>query len=226
MYAFSDGSSLATETVDSGYQVGWSGSIALDLSDVPHVSYMDYFNKDLKYASWNGSSWSVETVDAAGNVGSFSSLALDSSGRPHIAYLDSTNSSMKYAWWDGGTWNTEVVDSTWDANLNASLALDFNDNPHISYRAPSGVKYARWNGTSWEIQTLAYPLRGSRTSLAFDSNWDVHVAYEYISYDYTSAELHHVVLDGPDPAVPEPSTLVIWSLLALCGIVWRRRRKA
>ena len=46
------------------------------VSQVPHISYYDSTNGDLKYAAKSGGSWTLETVDAPGDVGRYTSLVL------------------------------------------------------------------------------------------------------------------------------------------------------
>jgi len=78
-----------------------SRSLALDAAGHPHISYIDYADRALKYAhSDDGTSWQIETVD--GRLRSqwglgCNSLALDGEGRPHIAYYDFANYDLKYA---------------------------------------------------------------------------------------------------------------------------------
>lgn len=64
---------------------------------VPHISYYDSTNKDLKYATKNPatSAWTLTTVDSGGDVGQHSSLdvddvhlAFDGSVVIHISYYD------------------------------------------------------------------------------------------------------------------------------------------
>ena len=43
---------------------------------LPHISYYDATNDDLKYAAKSGGSWTLETVDATGRVGTYTSLGL------------------------------------------------------------------------------------------------------------------------------------------------------
>ena len=125
------------ETVDSG-ALGNGSSIALDSNGMPHISYYDFINDDLKYASKTSSGWEIEIVDSAGYVGRFNSIALDSTDKPHISYCSCTNSScntcndLKYAWYDGNIWNIEWADTTGDVGGYTSLAL-LENKPHISY---------------------------------------------------------------------------------------------
>ena len=54
-------------------------------------------------------------------------------------------------------WRIETVDTT--AGHDLSLQLDSFDRPHISYCTPPGgavrdLRYARWTGSDWEIQTV------------------------------------------------------------------------
>jgi len=65
-------------TVDSQGSVGLYPSIALNNNFLPHISYYDSGNGDLKYAYYDGNQWHNETVDSQGNVGDWTSIALDS----------------------------------------------------------------------------------------------------------------------------------------------------
>jgi hypothetical protein len=65
--------------------------------DRPKISYYDFVNDDLKYASFNGLYWDIQTIDSSGDVGGYTSLALDSSGNPRISYYDETNTNLKLA---------------------------------------------------------------------------------------------------------------------------------
>ena len=66
-------------------QDGTDVALAIDASDVPHVSYVDFGNQNLKYLRVDGVS-TPDIVDASGDVYNYSSLALDSAGVPHVAY--------------------------------------------------------------------------------------------------------------------------------------------
>ena len=88
---------------------------------VPHISYHDVTNGDLKYAVKSGTSWTLETVDATGLVGRFTSLVLDAQGNPHISYYDSTNGDLRYAVKSGTWWTGEIVDDTGQVGGYTSL---------------------------------------------------------------------------------------------------------
>lgn len=169
------------EVVDSEGAVGRFSSIAIDDQDYPHISYFDWTNQDLKYASWNGSDWELETVDSIGMVGRYSSLALDSSGQPRIAYFDYPDGGLKYASWNGSSWDIEYVDPAC-SQYHISLALDSQGLPHISYFDYFGslekLMHAYWTGSSWEIETIVETNSGSNSNtLSIDSNDNPHVAY-------------------------------------------------
>ena len=57
------------QTVDSAGSVGGFSSLALDSGDLPHISYYDATNYDLKYAYYDGAKWQIQTVDSTGDVG-------------------------------------------------------------------------------------------------------------------------------------------------------------
>jgi hypothetical protein len=187
------------ENVDpTGGDVSADSSIAVDSSGNPRISYYDSTNYDLKYARWTGSVWSIQTVDSVGVVGADSSIAVDSSGRPHISYWDYTNKDLKYAWYGKvcshgngvvyctlAFWWRYTVDSVGDVGEFSSIALDSSNNPHISYydRTNKDLKYAKWTGSAWNIQTVhatADPTgdTGLYPSLALDSSGNPHISYQ------------------------------------------------
>jgi hypothetical protein len=74
----------------------------------------------------------------------------------------------------------QTVDSTGDVGYSSSLALDTNGRPRIAYcdRTTLDLRYATWNGSSWDIQTLdSTGSVGHYPSLALDSSDYAHIAY-------------------------------------------------
>ena len=87
----------------------------------------------------------------------YSALAVDTSGYPHISY---------YA----GSFTGEYT----------SVALDPAGNPHAAYYdwTNSNLKYAKYNGASWELQTVD-PTNGTgkHASIALDGFGYPHISY-------------------------------------------------
>jgi hypothetical protein len=86
-------------------------------------------------------------------------------------------------------WDIQTVDTGGGA-AGISIALDAAGNPHISYLDfNNGVlKYARWTGGAWAIQTVdAVGSVGWYSSLALDSGDNPHISY----YDSTNGDLKY-----------------------------------
>jgi len=203
------------QTVDSEGFVGSYSSMALDSSGNPHISYRDNTNKALKYARWNGNTWEIQTVDGDWGGSGGASMALDSSGNPHISYYDAADLALKYARWTGSSWDIQTVDSEWHGGgvyamgEGVSMALDSSGNPHISYCARTfgtgDLKYARWTGSSWDIQTVdSEGVVGSYSSIALDSSDNPHISYldntnvalKYARWNGNSWEIQTVDTEG------------------------------
>jgi hypothetical protein len=196
-YAIWNGSTWNTLTVD---QYGTGPALALDSVGNPHISYVywDGTSSVLEYASWTDSTWIVQTVDQNGSSGGH--LVLDSTGNPHInyAYYDSNpytipnaTTYLKYASWTGSGWSIQTVDTLNVPFSSFSLALDSSGNPHIGYSTTErrianygdiAIKYAFWNGTTWNVQKI--DSLGGCVSLVLDSNQNPVMCYGDYTNDY------------------------------------------
>jgi hypothetical protein len=192
-YAKWNGSAWSTQIIDS-LLTDYSTFLALDSFGNPHISYCS--NSTLKYAKWTGSEWNIQTVHSprdpsAGGTGRDSSLVLDSSNNPHISYIIQAHSAIDimYAHWNGSAWSIQSVDEGHILDFT-SLALDSNNNPHVSYYIYQNIystklldlKYAKWNGSAWSIQTVDFAGDvGSYSSLALDSSNNPHISYHDMS---------------------------------------------
>ncbi len=189
-YASSNSSGWTTQTVASTIRPYYF-AMALDSSGNPHVAYSYQEsngtvpgNLDLKYAVWNGSGWDVQTVDSGQEVYWYPSICLDISGNAHLCYFGESSLSdsngtglLKYATLSGnGSWNIQTVDSMQVSAPQPSIAVNSNGYPHISY-ANNGLKYASWNGISWDIQTIDPNKYVGDSYLKLDSSNNPHVSY-------------------------------------------------
>ncbi|MFX1263018.1 MAG: PKD domain-containing protein [Promethearchaeota archaeon] len=85
-------------------------------------------------------------------------------------------------------WSIETIDQGGsDVGLYTSIVLDSNNHPHISYfdRTSGALKYAKYTGTQWEIETIetidyatyyGYAVT-FYSSIALDSNDYPHISY-------------------------------------------------
>lgn len=86
-------------------------------------------------------------------------------------------------------WRTRTVDAPGNG-MSPSLAVDSSNRPHISYYdyTNKDLKYAKWNGTSWETTTVdSAGDVGSYSSIALDA-----AGYPHISYNEHLGSLDHL----------------------------------
>lgn len=91
-------------------------------------------------------------------------------------------------------WVLETVDSGEIVCRNTSLALDSAGRPHISYYdgANDDLKYAYYEYSSWQIQTIDEGDVGGSLSLALDEFDQPHVSY----YDGTNGDLKYAYYEN------------------------------
>ncbi len=155
-YAVKNGNSWSIETVDSNIGdvescVWGSASLALDSNGVPHISYYDFTNRDLKYANRLSGTWVPQTVDDTAVISRQTSIAIDSSDTVHICYqqlIDADGILLEYAVGNAGGWQFDTVTNfnlpPGIRSAHLSIACDDDDKPHICFTAPSRqtVEYA------------------------------------------------------------------------------------
>ncbi|OGS22446.1 MAG: hypothetical protein A2252_01250 [Elusimicrobia bacterium RIFOXYA2_FULL_39_19] len=164
-------------------------SIAVDVNNNPHVSYVDDDNFDLKYAKYNGVAWSTYTIDSMDINGAQTSIAIDPKGNPNISYWHDYVGFqyLKFAKYDGVNWSTHTADSLHSCGTNSSLAIDAQGNAHIShyFSTDGDLKYASYDGLQWSTSTIdANGNVGQYTALAIGGSGDPHIAYwDSVNYD-------------------------------------------
>ena len=180
-----------TSTVDNTAITGPYSSIAVGTSGAAYISYQDYSNKDLMYATNVSGSWGTTTVDSADDTGWYSSIAVGTTGAVvHISYYNDTNDTLMYATNLGGSWGTTTLDNM-QANVNGdvnyydrntSIAVGSSGAVYISYYhiGSSSVRYATNLGGSWGTETVddtTSANTGKYNSIAVGTSGAVYISY-------------------------------------------------
>ena len=136
----------------------------------------------MRSASLRADSWRIQSLPT--RPGSAEpSVARDREGNYHVSWRSGTflgEGILNYAKIERGVWQEEIVDDAEGATSHTSIAVDESGNPHIVY-SPEVVglpmRYASWNGVSWEKEDIV--VRGGilSVSLALDSAGEPRVAY-------------------------------------------------
>jgi hypothetical protein len=208
-------------TVDRTSSIGDYASVAVDSMGRPHISYRDWYGKNLKYAHWDGSAWNKEIVGPGEDAGYFTSIAVDGAGKPHISYLIHPNDHLKYAHWNGAAWQFATVDASGDVDYDSSIAVDSQNRPHIAYFDSSNeaLRYAHYNGASWQTEPVETGSVGEYPSIALDKFDRPHISY----YDIGDHDLKYAHYDGSawqiqtvdDPAVSDSTSVGRFTSIAV-----------
>jgi hypothetical protein len=144
------------------------GSLVLDSSGNPHISYYRATGTDVAYAVKTGGQWEIEVVESEGNTQALArSLALDVLGEPHICYLKELlgNRDLRYARRSGGTWILADVDTVVGSPaVFSAIGLTQSGSPRIAYISPGGLRFA-WLSELTDVATDA----GFEASGTFDA---------------------------------------------------------
>ena len=165
---------------------GADTSIFLDDAGRPRVFYakgpVNVDEWQIKSAVQRSDAWRIQRLPA--DPGSARpSVAVDRLGRYHLAWRTGEffgQGILRYARIEQGVWYEEIVDDVQGATSDASIAVDARGNPHIVYTpdlAGLPMRYARWNGTTWEKEDIVQRTGILSPSLVLDLAGKPHVAY-------------------------------------------------
>ena len=184
-----NGTAFVTQTVDSHTYSGYYSSLALNGPN-PTISYFDFGNGGVTYASFNISNWIVrpDTAQPANAAGERRSLSLGVAPlccKSYIGYYHAISHTLRLATWDGTYWTDFVVDGSNGDNVGqyASLAVDrASGEPAIAYydATHQAIKYAFRSGNTWSFRVVDAAVQGVTAvslQLALNSNQYPRIAY-------------------------------------------------
>jgi hypothetical protein len=184
-----------TFTIDTIAQNGEYPAIAVDNNGIPHISYLNYDDGYVKYATINASLWTISSIGYAANFngtlanGGVSSIAVDASNNPHITYFDYGNGQFRYAKYNGVSWTlSTIILPEYSQGYNylpwaeCAIAIDSATNTaHVSLQMLGyGYALGYWNtGLNNAIAIdNADNNTGYHNAIALDRNGYPHISYE------------------------------------------------
>lgn len=138
------------------------------------------------------SDWSIRTVDIGGISPINVSMAYIDGGESAILFRDQTGNTLRFARSSGASWQFSApVPVAGISSESGALAMDPTDGqPAFVYTDPGlGLRYAKWNGTAWDLQTI--DANGSAGFLVFGPGSQASVVYRV-----SGVALGYAVFDG------------------------------
>lgn len=138
-------------------------ALALDSKQYPHISYN--INSQLKHAYWDGVSWQKQTIPVRSKELSwYTSISLDSGDNPAISFYEVHNvmgqqvARLRVVMWTGQVWALMTADPTYGSGKFNSIVFDSTGKLNVAYGnviyENSSLRYARWDGASWNNEIL------------------------------------------------------------------------
>jgi hypothetical protein len=214
-----DGAPDRTAAIPSGgFEGGFYASIALDDSDVPHVTHWNKSGNTLRYATRSGDGWAAEDVE--NGVGEFATIAIDDDGAPIIAYYNRSGGDLRIAVRNGSGWDNEVVDAgdgdDADVGRYPDILVEASGTIHIAYLdvGNGDLRVASGGPGNWSIETWASEGDVGAWPTLTQHQGDLYVSFE----DMGNQDLLLGRWDGTDLAIQTiddrdfvgPDSAVVW----------------
>lgn len=135
-YAHKDIGGWSHELILTDVYTGHTNSIAIDSSDVVHISCVEDYREQLKYSVGNTGSWSSVVIDTSVSLWCDIALFTD---EPQISYQG--GNQLRYAYHESGSWNLEVVTAV-SPTAQQRIAIDSGGQPHIVYANDNNIMHA------------------------------------------------------------------------------------
>ncbi|MCP4673998.1 MAG: Ig-like domain-containing protein [Deltaproteobacteria bacterium] len=185
------------EDVDYAGDVGKFSSLAIDSSDYIHIGYLDFTNKDIKYATNSSGGWLSEHITDTDHSGyNGISIDIDASNVVHVGHFESSTDYsagyLSYTFGNYGSWPapTAIDSSGGILGQHTSTVVDQdNTNVHIAYYDADNqaLKYAA-KTTGWAFETVDNTANvGTFSSIGIDSSNTIHISY----YDEDNHDLKY-----------------------------------
>lgn len=202
-YGLWNGSQWTTENIQSANSYNWpEAAIVADSANKPHIVFYDANKHAIIHAFKNGSAWTFETI-ADGDSYSSPCIYLDSSDNIGIAFTTS-DYLLKYAYKSGNSWNIIDVDTGIDYFSPKGLAFSHTGQASITYihydtgTYHTSMKYAEWNGISFDTSTVVTNDFVSQPKLSFDSDNNPLIIYTWSGKAIRSAHWNGASWDLSD----------------------------
>ena len=186
-----DGTSWSFEYVDATHgHTGQYSAVRADGNAVPHIVYSDFHGEDtLMYAVKSGDTWPLTEIKQASLLHQ-TSLGITAPNELWASYgifpyYNDSYRELQYAHFDGTTWTTGLIDNESHSGSRNALAIDpTTGNPKVAYSVTVGeagdrIKYAEWNGSSWDTETIESDCFSAApyNAIQVDSSGNAHVIY-------------------------------------------------
>jgi hypothetical protein len=201
---------IVDSTLNPPNEFQYQNALTLDRNDVPNIIFNGTnFNTLVIATRVSDNVWVKEIIDN-GSFDACPSLVFDRNNKPHCCYYQKVGSTayLYHTFFDSLIWNKEVIDSMngvitnyWYtmAYFNTAIAIDSLDHCGIAYISWDQidsvffVKYARYDGSAWNVSTVEYDTAWSPHLQP--SDWAVNLEFNHQNIPIIA--FHHIY-SGPD----------------------------